>query len=112
MAIATPPADVSNAELIRWAFDVLNTRDITPLRPFWTDATIERFPQGTCYGEAAIARYFEDLFAALPDLHIRIASIAEHGEDVFVHWHLTGRHTGAPLEGIEATGRAIALDGP
>jgi hypothetical protein len=30
---------------------------------------------------------------------------------VFVHWHMTGTHTGGAFNGIEATGRAVALDG-
>ena len=111
MVAIAPPTAASNAELIRWAFDVINTHDITPLRSLWTDATVERFPQRTCQGTDAIARYFEDTFAAMPDCHIRIVSVAEAGEDVFVHWHLTGTHTGAPFDGIEATGKAIALDG-
>jgi steroid delta-isomerase-like uncharacterized protein len=111
MATAVPPDTASNAELVRWAFEVINTRDITPLRKFWTDATVERFPQRTCHGADAIARYFEDIFAALPDFHMKVLCINEQGDDVFVHWHLTGAHTGSAVDGIEATGRAIALDG-
>lgn len=89
----------------------LNTRDIAALRQLWSDATVERFPQRTCQGCDAIARYFEQTFAALPDVHLEVLCISEQGDDVFVHWHLTGTHTGAALDGIEATGRAIALDG-
>jgi predicted ester cyclase len=107
----TPPTGVSNGELIRWAFDILNTRSVAPLRGFWTDATVERFPQGTRTGERAIAEYFEEAFAALPDFDMQIIALAEQGDDVFVHWKLTGTHSGAPFQGIEATGRRIALDG-
>ena len=111
MAVATPPAGVSNGELIRWTFEVLNTHDVEPLRHVWTDATVERFPSGTIEGVDAIAAYFRVLFDALPDFHMRVVAIAESGEDVFVHWHLTATHTGGPFEGIEATGRAVAIDG-
>jgi len=111
MAVATPPTGVSNGELIRWAFGVINGHDITPLRAFWTDATVERFPDRTCHGEEAIAGYFTDLFAALPDVHMDVTKIVEQGEDVFVHWHLTATHTGAPLQGVLPTGRALAVDG-
>lgn len=109
--VATPPTGVSNAELVRWTFEVLNTRDVETLRQMWTQATVERFPSGTLHGADAIAGYFATIFAALPDMHMQVVAIAETGEDVFVHWHLTGTHTGVPFEGIEATGRAIALDG-
>src|SRR5688572_16201700 len=110
MATAVPH-DASNTELIRWAFEVLNTHDVAPLRELWSDATVERFPQRTCRGSDAIAGYFEDSFAALPDLHVEVLCIAEQGDDVFVHWHMTATHTGAVLDGIQPTGRPIAVDG-
>ena len=107
----TPPTGASNAELIRWAFEVLNGRDITPLRGFWSEATVERFPDATCRGADEIAAYFETVFAALPDFRMRVDSLVEQGDDVFVHWHLTGTHSGGPFAGIAATGRSVALDG-
>jgi predicted ester cyclase len=111
MTASSPPAEATNAELIRWAFAVLNTRDVEPLRGFWTDATVERFPDATCVGADAMAAYFERVFAAVPDFHMEIVSVAEQGDDVFVHWHMTGTHTGAPFQGIAPTGRPLALDG-
>ncbi|MGH2944558.1 MAG: ester cyclase [Solirubrobacteraceae bacterium] len=111
MAVAAPPTGVSNAELIRWTFEVLNEHDAEPMLQLWTDAVVERVPSGTFHGPDALAGYFRVLFAAVPDLHLKIVATAESGEDVFVHWHLTGTHTGAPFEGIEPTGRALAVDG-
>jgi steroid delta-isomerase-like uncharacterized protein len=110
MAIATPPTGVSNAELIRWTFDQLNQHDVSGLRAFWTADTVERFPDRTCRGSDEIAAYFEETFAALPDMRIEPISIVEQGDDVFAQWHMTGTHTG-PVQGIEATGKTIALDG-
>ena len=110
MAIATPPTDVSNGELIRWAFEMLNQRDVAPLKQFWTADTVERFPDRTCRGADEIAAYFEEAFAALPDFHMEVRSIAEQDEDVFVHWHLTGTHEG-PILGIEPTGKKLSIDG-
>ena len=37
--------------------------------------------------------------------------IAADGETVFVHWHMTGTFTGAPLLGFEPTGRSINMRG-
>jgi steroid delta-isomerase-like uncharacterized protein len=110
MAIATPPTGVSNAELIRWSFEQLNNHDVSALRQFWTAETVVRFPDRTCRGVDEIAGYFEDTFAALPDMRIEVISIVEQGEDVFAHWHLTGTH-GGPVQGIEGTGKRIELDG-
>ena len=48
----------------------------------WTDATVERFPSGTIRGADGMAAYFETLFAAVPDLRMRVIALAEDGEDV------------------------------
>jgi steroid delta-isomerase-like uncharacterized protein len=110
MESATVPTDVSKAELIRWSFGRLNERDIEALREFWTDDTVERFPDRTCRGADEIAAYFEDTFRAVPDAHIEIVGIAEQNDDVFVQWRLTGTHKGSLL-GIEATGKKLEIDG-
>jgi steroid delta-isomerase-like uncharacterized protein len=90
---------------------MVNAHDIEPLRQLWADDVVERFPTGTVRGADGMAAYFQTLFAALPDVQLRVVTIAETGEDVFVHWHMTGTHTGAPFEGIDPTGRALAVDG-
>ena len=107
-----PPASASNAELVRWAFEsCLNARDTAPLRQFWTDDTVEQFPDRTCRGSDEIAAYFDEVFAALPDFHMDVREVVEQGDHVFIQWHLTGTHSGGPFAGIEATGKPIALDG-
>ncbi|MDP9259743.1 MAG: ester cyclase [Actinomycetota bacterium] len=110
MAIATPPTGVSNGELIRWSFEQLNRHDVSALRQFWDHASVERFPDRTCHGADEIAGYFEDTFAAVPDMRIEVISIVEQGDDVFAHWKLTGTQNG-PVQGIAPTGKPIALDG-
>ncbi len=109
-ATAAPPTDATNAELIRWAFDQLNRHDITPLKAFWDDTTLERFPDRTCRGADEIAAYFEDVFAGVPDFRMEIRSLVAEGDDVFVQWHMTGTHGGA-LFGVLPTGKPLAVDG-
>jgi predicted ester cyclase len=106
-----PPEGATNAELIRWAFSILNTHDVTPLRPMWTSTTIERFPTETCVGTDPIADYFQAAFDAVPDFHMEIQGIVESGDDVMVRWHLTGTHSGAAWQGIAPTGKRFSLDG-
>jgi steroid delta-isomerase-like uncharacterized protein len=110
MAIATAPTDVSNAELIRWAFDALNRHDADSLGQLYTAETVERFPDRTCHGGEEIVAYFKDVFTAVPDWNIQIAGLAEQRDDVFVQWHMTGTHKG-PLLGVAPTGNALAIDG-
>src|SRR3954463_7809723 len=65
MAVATAPTGVSNAELIRWAFEAINRHDAPSLAQLYTAETVERFPDRTCRGGAEIVAYFEDVFAAV-----------------------------------------------
>jgi predicted ester cyclase len=111
MATQTPPTGVSNGELVRWSFERLNERDLDALGRFWGPDTVERLPTGTLHGTAEIAAYFAEGFAALPDWHMEVLTIAEQGDDVFVHWKLTGTHSGGTFQGIAPTGKRIALDG-
>jgi steroid delta-isomerase-like uncharacterized protein len=100
----------SNAELIRSSFELLNQGNVAALREYWTDESVERFPDRTCRGADEIAAYFEEVLAAISDWHIDIRTIAEQGEDVFVQWRVTGRHTGT-IQGIEPTGKPVEIDG-
>ena len=111
MTIATPPAQATNAELIRWAFDQINTRDVSALKQFWTDETYERFPNAECHGSDEIAAYFESVLAALPDFRIEVVNVAAENDDVYVHWHMTGTHSGAAWFGVEPTGKRVEMDG-
>src|SRR3954464_1012281 len=107
MAATEPAARTSNAELIRWAFDVVNTHDVAPLKEVWTAETVERFPMRTAHGADDIASVFDEAFAAMPDLHPEIAEVAAEGDNVFVRWHMTGTHSGAPWNGVAASGKPI-----
>ena len=106
----TPPAGASNAELVRWSFEQLNRHDVSGLRELWSADVVERFPDRTCRSIDEVERYFQDTFAALPDLRLEVVSIVEQGDDVFARWRLTGTHQG-PVQGIEGTGKPIELDG-
>ena len=110
MTATTAPENATNAELIRWAFEMLNRHDVSVLKQYWSAETVERFPDRTCRGPEEIARYFEEAFAAIPDFHMDIVAVAEQDENVFVHWRLTGTHLG-PLQGIQPTGKKLEVDG-
>lgn len=110
MATETTEKTASPVERVRWTFEQLNRRDPAPLRDFYTAESVERFADRTCVGAEEIIAYFEELLAAIPDYHMEIRSIVGEGEDVFVHWHLTGTHEGTFMN-IEGTGKRIAVDG-
>jgi steroid delta-isomerase-like uncharacterized protein len=111
MAAQAPPAGARPGELVAWTFERLNERDIESMRQVWGPETVERFPTATIHGADGMADYFAELFAALPDLHMEVVKLAEDDEDVFVHWRLTGTHSGGPFQGIATTNKPIVLDG-
>jgi steroid delta-isomerase-like uncharacterized protein len=98
--------------LVQSIFERLNDRDAGSLLQFMADGVVEDWPVvGRLEGQQAVRDHFAAMFAAIPDLHIEIERMAANGETVFVHWHMTGTFTGAPFQGIEATGRAIDIRG-
>ena len=101
----------TNSELAQQILDALSAHDLDALRGIWADDVVERFPDKTCRGKEELAAYFADLFAALPDFAMEKVSSVEVGDTVFVRWRMTGTHTGAQFSGIDATGKAVALDG-
>jgi steroid delta-isomerase-like uncharacterized protein len=101
----------TNTELVHQVFSAINGHDVAALRELWAPDVTERFPDKTCSGPEELSAYFAGLFAALPDFHMEVVHTVEDGETVFARWRLTGTHTGGAFAGIDATGKAIALDG-
>lgn len=104
------PVGVTHTELLQWVFGRINAHDVASLRAFWTDDTVEYFPDATCRGPDEVAAYFSDKFAGIEGFRLDVVAIAESGDDVLVHWRMTGRHTGTVL-GVAATGKPLELDG-
>ena len=99
-----------NTELADQIFAAINAHDVDALRALWADDVEERFPDKTCRGKDELAAYFKELFAAMSDVRMEKVASVEQGETVFVRWTLTGTHDGV-FNGIDATGRSVALDG-
>lgn len=110
MAVQALPVDVTSTELIRWVFERINAQDVASLRVLWTDDTMACFPDATCHGADEVAAYFLDKFASIEGFHLEVLAIAESGDDLLVHWRMTGRHTGTLL-GLSGTGKVITIDG-
>jgi predicted ester cyclase len=111
VAVGAPPSDASNAERIRWEFEMLNRHDVAPLKQhMWTAETMIRFPDRTTRGPEEASAYFAGQFAALAGWHMEVVAVAGEGDDVFVRWRLTGKHVG-PLFGVAPTGKQLAVDG-
>ena len=57
---------------------------------------------------SVVTRQFEPTIAAFPDWHWDLQHIVIDGDDIVVHFTVTGTHRGT-FEGIEATGRPVTL---
>lgn len=99
---------------MRQAFEAIAARDIEGLLPLWDEHTVDVFVALglEVVGAADLRAFFEQLFAAVPDLDFAIEEIIEGDEGVAVgQWHLTGTFSGGPFQGIEPTGRRLDLRG-
>ena len=101
----------TNTELVQQVFNAINAHDVDALRALWADDVEERFPDKTCRGKEELSAYFKGLFAALPDFHMDLLGTVEDGDTVFARWKMTATHTGGQFNGIDTTGKAVALDG-
>ncbi|HET8952161.1 MAG TPA: nuclear transport factor 2 family protein [Solirubrobacteraceae bacterium] len=101
----------TNTELVQQVFNAINAHDVDALRGLWADDVEERFPDKTCRGKEELSAHFKGLFAALPDFRMELVHAVEDGDTVFARWTLTATHTGGQFNGIDTTGKAIALDG-
>jgi predicted ester cyclase len=57
---------------------------------------------------APVTAQFVPLISAFPDWHWEIRHIVVDGENIAVHFTVTGTHRG-PFQGIEATGRRVTV---
>lgn len=107
---ARTPSDIAR-ETFRVLFD---ERDLSDPYRFWTDESIDHFLAAgvSIRGAQALADWFRDLFAALPDWHVEIENSFDDGDrQAVVQWRGGGTFTDAPFLGIEPNGRTIDLRG-
>jgi steroid delta-isomerase-like uncharacterized protein len=101
------------SELARETFRLLfEEHDLSDPYRFWTDDSVDHFLAAgqTVRGAQALAAFFRELFAAVPDWSVEIENTFDDGDrQATVQWHGTGTFTGAPFMGIEATGKRIDL---
>lgn len=68
-------------------------------------------PVGVFRGPDAVRELLRQTFAAMPDMEFTVLRITVDDEAAAVQWRATGTFTGAPFQGIAATGRRIELRG-
>ena len=67
-------------------------------------------PPGAPRGPASVHRFYDSLYAAVPDLINTIHDCFGQGDRVCLRKTSRGTHTGAPLFGVPPGSRKIAID--
>lgn len=62
-------------------------------------------------GPEAVMDFFAEVFASMPDCTLEVRSTVTEGDVVAVHWRATGTFSGAPWNGLEATGGRLDFEG-
>src|SRR3954454_19581585 len=106
---AGTPSEIAR-EVFRALFD---ERDLSEPRRYWTDDSVDHFIAAgvSVRGPEALAQWFRNLFAAVPDWKLEIENTVDDGDrQVVVQWHATGTFNGSePFLGIEPNGRRIDM---
>jgi steroid delta-isomerase-like uncharacterized protein len=94
---------------------IFDDRDLSDPYRYWTDDSVDHFlAAGTSVrGAEALAQWFRDLFAAVPDWTVEVENTVDDGDrQVVVQWHATGTFNGdSPFIGIEPNGRQVDIRG-
>jgi steroid delta-isomerase-like uncharacterized protein len=102
----------SPAEAARSLFECLARRDLDGVGELQHDDVVDDFVAvGILRGKADVRRFFEELFAAFPDLRLETRRITAAGDVAVVEWETHGTFTGTPFQGVEATGKPVQLRG-
>jgi steroid delta-isomerase-like uncharacterized protein len=96
----------------RSAFDALARRDAEGIGEHYSDdCVVDIVPIGVFRGRQAIVDFFREAFAAVPDLETTVSRVVSGETQAAVEWRMSGHFTGAPFQGIEATGKHVELRG-
>jgi len=109
-ALDAPPSDLRERAL--WAFGLLDRHDLSRAAEIWKPDAVDHFiAVGIYRGRDAIVGFFEEMFAAVPDVRIEVEDVVVEGRRVVVRWTMRGTFDGAQFQGIDPTGRHIELRG-
>lgn len=93
-------------------FEAIDRRDVCSMLEHWReDGLDELLPVGILRGRGEIAGFFNELFAAVPDLSVTVTRMVVEGGLAVVEWRMEGTFDGDPFQGIDPTGRHVELRG-
>jgi steroid delta-isomerase-like uncharacterized protein len=107
-----PPKRKQVEETARRYFAALQARDPDAMAACWSDDGVEDIvPLRVMRGPGEVREFFAGLFAALPDAETTVHNVVASERQAAVEWRTVGTFTGAPFEGVAATGGRLELRG-
>ena len=99
-------------EVAQAAFARFAAHDVDGVLSYWHPEGIQDWVAlGVFRGHGEIRPLFEQIFAATPDFEIVVEHVTADDERGVIQWRSRGTHTGAPLFGLEPTGKVSELRG-
>jgi steroid delta-isomerase-like uncharacterized protein len=93
-------------------FTAIGQQDLDAALACWKPGAIDHLaPVGELSAPDGMRAYFESLFAAMPDLAYEVRDLVADGGKVAVWWRIRGSFTGAPFDGVRATGGKVEAEG-
>ena len=100
------------ADVTRSYFDAIARRDLDAMVALYSpELVVDMTTQGIHRGPDEMRKFFEDLFAAIPDSEMILERISGDEDVVFAQWRMRGTFTGGPLTGIDPTGAHLEIRG-
>jgi steroid delta-isomerase-like uncharacterized protein len=111
-AAKATPTDPSPEVLARKLIEAVAAHDLDALAELQHEDVVDDFVAvGVYRGRAAVRAFFAETFSAFPDFRIEIVRVTAAGDMAIVEWKVDGTFTGAPFQGIRATGKRVAFRG-
>jgi steroid delta-isomerase-like uncharacterized protein len=102
----------SAADVAASIFAALQRRDLDAVGALQHDDIVDDFVAvGVYRGKAEVRGFFEELFAAVPDVNLTPERILATSDHATVQWRISGTFSGSPFQGVHATGRRVELRG-
>ena len=102
----------STAELARDYFGALMDRDPDRMAAHWHPEGVEDLvPVGVLRGPEGVRDFFRELFAAIPDAESVLERVTADERGAVTQWRMSGTFTGAPFQGVRASGRRVEMRG-
>lgn len=104
-------ASENRAALLRSVVAFNDVRDRSAYFDLYTpDAVTPDLPGGLPPNLDGFRRYYSELWAAFPDMHLTVEDIVAEGDTVAGRFVVTGTHLG-PFKGIASTGKEVRFEG-